>query len=165
MLKCKRILVVLAAVAAGSTALSAQTVMFMDRTVRTENVRCESRNGVGRRSSGDFRESGRWSVRAGIAVPSYTASTCATGSADTRQARSPVRLYGKLGFGAVKYFGFDRRNFDSVDGDVEFYDNSFTPGIQFAPFGIELGRKIFGFAEIGVGTLYRGISAGLGYKF
>ena len=79
--------------------------------------------------------------------------------------RPTVRLYGKLGLGVVKYFGFDRRNWDSVDGDVQFYDNSFTPGIQSAPFGIELGRKFFGFAEIGVGTLYRGISAGLGYKF
>ena len=76
-----------------------------------------------------------------------------------------VRLYGKFGIGVVKYFGFDMRNKKSFNFDVVYSDNSFNAGFQWVPLGIEVGRKFFGYAEAGVGTLYRGISAGVGYKF
>jgi len=63
-----------------------------------------------------------------------------------------VRLYGSAGVGLTTYFG------------EEFYDYFAAAG-QFSPFGIELGRKLFGFAECGVGTAYSGIRGGIGYKF
>lgn len=237
MVKYMRIFIVLAAVAAGTVALSAQTVTVRtEHTVSADRGRYESRREVRRYSSRDFWKAERWSVRAGMATPSYTAASFAEGrwsayrpwraergksvseiyadyngttfsagafclgaefmvarwfavSADLSVTavwhdlyssvsdqktgsktgvalcllpqgkliylnRPMVRLYGKFGIGVVKYFGFDRR-----DGD------SFTPGFQWTPFGIEVGRKVFGFAETGIGTLYKGISAGVGYKF
>lgn len=247
MVKYMRIFIVLAAVAAGTCALSAQTVTVRtEHTVSADRGRYESRREVRRYSSRDFWKAERWSVRAGMATPSYTASTFAEGSlweslwrnstsrslsdiyADyngiTRSSgalclgadyafarwfalsvdlsativwhnvyngvsgqktgsktgvalcllpqgkliylnRPMVRLYGKFGIGVVKYFGFDRRNRESADDGIEYLDNSFTPGFQWTPFGIEVGRKVFGFAETGIGTLYTGISAGVGYKF
>lgn len=36
---------------------------------------------------------------------------------------------------------------------------------QCIPFGITIGRRIFGFAEIGFGTIYNGGMIGLGYRF
>lgn len=247
MVKYMRIFIVLAAVAAGTVALSAQTVTVRtEHTVSADRGRYESRREVRRYSSRDFWKAERWSVRAGMATPSYTASTFAEGSlwkspwrnstsrslsdiyADyngiTRSSgalclgadyafarwfalsvdlsativwhdvyngvsgqkigsktgvalcllpqgkliylnRPMVRLYGKFGIGVVKYFGFDRRNRESADDGIEYLDNSFTPGFQWTPLGIEVGRKVFGFAETGIGTLYTGISAGVGYKF
>ena len=247
MVKYMRIFIVLAAVAAGTCALSAQTVTVRtEHTVSADRGRYESRREVRCYSSRDFWKAERWSVRAGMATPSYTASTFAEGSlwkspwrnstsrslsdiyADyngiTRSSgalclgadyafarwfalsvdlsativwhdvyngvsgrktgsksgvmfslmpqgkliyinRPTVRLYGRLGLGVVKYFGFDRRNRESADDGIEYLDNSFTPGFQWTPLGIEVGRKVFGFAETGIGTLYTGISAGVGYKF
>ena len=247
MVKYMRIFIVLAAVAAGTCALSAQTVTVRtEHTVSADRGRYESRREVRHYSSRDFWKAERWSVRAGMATPSYTAASFAEGSlwkspwrnitsrslsdiyadyngitrssgalclgADYAFARwfalsvdlsativwhdvyngvsgqktgsksgvmfslmpqgkliyincPTVRLYGRLGLGVVKYFGFDRRNRESADDGIEYLDNSFTPGFQWTPLGIEVGRKVFGFAETGIGTLYTGISAGVGYKF
>ena len=66
--------------------------------------------------------------------------------------RPLIRLYGNIGLGMTTYFGEDFRNRIDVAG-------------QFSPFGIELGRKFFGFAEFGIGTTYSGIRGGIGYKF
>lgn len=66
--------------------------------------------------------------------------------------RPVVRLYGDVGLGMTKYFGEDFRNRIAVDA-------------QFSPFGIELGKKFFGFAELGIGTTYSGLRGGVGYKF
>ncbi len=74
--------------------------------------------------------------------------------------RPSVRLYGKFGLGAAAYLGFDRRVEDRIDDD-----SSVTAAFQYVPFGIEVGKKYFGFAEFGVGTIYSGIFIGAGYKF
>ena len=247
MVKFMKIFAVLAAVAAGTVAMSAQTVIVRtEHTVSTDRGRYESRRDFKKRSSRDFWKKERWSVRGGMAVPSYTMASFAEGqdylrswrmdtgkpisqiyadyngptystgafclgaeymvarwfsvSADLSvtpvwhdlyssltdrktgtksgvalclmpQAkfiymnRPVVRLYGKFGLGVVKYFGFDRRDRESFNYDVVYSDNSLAAGIQWVPLGIEVGRKFFGYAEAGVGTLYRGISAGVGYKF
>lgn len=80
--------------------------------------------------------------------------------------REAVRLYANLGVGVGKYFGFDELQYSyATSYGRRYVDNSFKPEIQFVPFGIEFGRKVFGFCEVGVGTMYMGISAGIGYKF
>jgi hypothetical protein len=80
--------------------------------------------------------------------------------------RRKVRLYGSFGIGAVLYGGFDTLNYRVMDSDgVHFVNNSFRACAQFSPIGVEFGRKLFGFAEIGAGTLYVGMQAGIGYKF
>lgn len=85
--------------------------------------------------------------------------------------RPSVRIYGKFGLGIVKYLGFDKRNweydydYDYDDPPLCYVDNSLVPGFQWVPVGVEVGKKFFGFAETGIGTLYKGISAGVGYKF
>ena len=81
--------------------------------------------------------------------------------------RRYVRLYGSLGIGAAFYSGFDKLTYSYTDGrgSVQFEDNSFRPCGQFSPIGVEFGNKLFGFAEIGIGSLYAGMQAGIGYKF
>lgn len=252
MVKYMRIFIVLAAVAAGTCALSAQTVTVRtEHTVSADRGRYESRREVRRYSSRDFWKAERWSVRAGMATPSYTTSTFADGisswtwrptpdaglseiygeyngitkstgafcfGADYQLARwfsfsldlsaafvwhdiyngisrqktgsrtgavlcllpqaklvflnrPSVRIYGKFGLGIVKYLGFDKRNweydydYDYDDPPLCYVDNSLVPGFQWVPVGVEVGKKFFGFAETGIGTLYKGISAGVGYKF
>ncbi len=39
------------------------------------------------------------------------------------------------------------------------------PAFQFNPIGISAGKKLFGFAEIGIGTNYFGGTCGIGYRF
>ena len=81
--------------------------------------------------------------------------------------RRYVRLYGSLGIGAAFYGGFDKLTYSYTDsrGSVQFEDNSFRACGQFSPIGVEFGNKLFGFAEIGIGSLYAGMQAGIGYKF
>ncbi len=74
--------------------------------------------------------------------------------------RPSVRLYGKFGLGVAAYLGFD-----CWVGDWNDDGSTVAPAFQYVPFGIEVGKKIFGFAEFGVGTTYSGIFAGVGYKF
>lgn len=252
MVKFMKIFAVLAAVAAGTVAMYAQTVTVHSvHTVTADHGRYESRRDFKKRSSRDFWKKERWSVRGGMAVPSYTTSTFADGisswtwrptpdpalseiygeyngitkstgafcfGADYQLARwfafsldfsaafvwhdlydgissqktgsrsgavlcllpqakfvflnrPSVRIYGKFGIGIVKFLGFDRRNweydydYDYDDPPLCYVDNSLVPGFQWVPIGIEVGRKFFGYAEAGIGTLYKGISAGVGYKF
>jgi len=81
--------------------------------------------------------------------------------------RKKVRLYGSLGAGLVKYVGFKELSYryTDSDGSVRFEDNSFKGCCQISPIGVEFGRKTFGFAELGIGSLYAGFQAGIGYKF
>lgn len=37
--------------------------------------------------------------------------------------------------------------------------------VQGIPIGVSVGRKVFGFAEVGIGTMYMGGNIGLGYRF
>lgn len=78
--------------------------------------------------------------------------------------RQMVRMYANVGLGAVYYSGFDK--FKWYDASQRRYvDESLRFQIQTSPFGIEVGKKIFGFCEFGIGTLYMGIQAGIGYNF
>lgn len=75
-----------------------------------------------------------------------------------------VRMYASAGLGAVYYSGFDKlRWFDS--SQRRYVEENLRFQIQTAPFGIEVGKKFFGFCEFGLGTLYMGIQAGVGYNF
>jgi len=64
-----------------------------------------------------------------------------------------VILYSAVGTGIGLY-----DNFKELDSKV-------LPEIQMVPIGIMLGRKLFGFAEFGCGTVYCGCKAGIGYRF
>lgn len=44
-------------------------------------------------------------------------------------------------------------------------DMSILPAFQLTPIGIMVGRRVFGFAEVGVGTMYSGAMAGIGFRF
>jgi len=81
--------------------------------------------------------------------------------------RRYVRLFGSLGLGAALYDGFDKLTYSYTDSDgrIRFEDSSFRGCTQFSPIGVEFGNKLFGFIELGVGTLYTGMQAGIGYKF
>lgn len=41
----------------------------------------------------------------------------------------------------------------------------FGPAWQFCPIGVMTGRRVFGFTEIGAGTAYVGLNAGVGFRF
>jgi len=40
-----------------------------------------------------------------------------------------------------------------------------VPAFQIVPIGVTVGGSVFGFAEVGVGTVYFGGHAGVGYRF
>ena len=65
--------------------------------------------------------------------------------------RTWYRLYGGLGFGVGFY--------------SDFFDKKVRLEPQFTPLAAEVGRKLFGFVELGYGSLFCGFRAGLGYKF
>ncbi|MCQ2180513.1 MAG: hypothetical protein MJY50_00420 [Bacteroidales bacterium] len=66
-----------------------------------------------------------------------------------------VRLYGGVSLGLTSYFNTD------ISGA------GYVPKLAFnvSPIGIEVGRKWFGFMEMGLGTVFCGVSFGAGYKF
>lgn len=80
--------------------------------------------------------------------------------------REYVRLYANIGIGMGKYFGFKELQYSySSSYGRKYVDNSFKLEAQVVPLGIEFGRRLFGFCEFGVGTMYMGATAGIGYKF
>ena len=75
---------------------------------------------------------------------------------------SLIHLYGEAGVGV----GWNRYNLVSHVEDVnskDFHNECFV-SYQVIPFGISLGRKIFGFSEVGFGR-EGSIIVGVGYKF
>ncbi len=66
--------------------------------------------------------------------------------------RPVIMLYGRVGMGFGYYFNYPG-------------NNNFKFEIQAVPFGFELGRKVFWFAEFGIGTAYIGGQTGIGYRF
>lgn len=65
--------------------------------------------------------------------------------------RETVRLYSSVGVGVTA---------GEFDGRSDCY-----PAAQAVLFGISVGRRIVGFAELGSGTMYMGGMIGVGYRF
>lgn len=58
-----------------------------------------------------------------------------------------VRIYSSIGLGLL-------------------VDNSgLAPHLQVVPIGVTFGKRVYGFAEVGLGSLYMGGNIGVGYKF
>jgi hypothetical protein len=74
--------------------------------------------------------------------------------------RPMVRLYSSIGIGV----GFCRERTRNVDGRLEFSENSRFCPAEVTFLGVSVGRRLFGFAELNVGSLGC-CSAGIGYKF
>ena len=77
--------------------------------------------------------------------------------------RPKVQLYSQFGFG----FSIECERDKEVDhsGYGGYSDSRTIANVQFTPIGVSFGGdNIFGFAELGVGTLYT-VRAGIGYKF
>lgn len=81
--------------------------------------------------------------------------------------RPVVMLYGRLGFGFGKYFNYPplKYSYRDYNGTMRYVDNSFKFEAQFVPIGIEIGKKVFWYAEFGIGTTYMGGQTGIGYRF
>ena len=81
--------------------------------------------------------------------------------------RPVIMLYGRAGMGFGKYINFSSLQYSYRDsnGARHFVDESFKFEAQFVPFGIEVGKKVFWYAELGVGTVYIGGQTGIGYRF
>ena len=72
--------------------------------------------------------------------------------------REFVRLYGTIGLG----IGFNKETDQLENKDLS--DSQFFPAINFSPFGIQIGKKLYGLMECGYSA--NGIFlAGIGYKF
>ena len=67
--------------------------------------------------------------------------------------REKVRMYSTIGLGFM------------TGKDAESSEFLILPSAQINPVGIEVGRKLFGFCELGAGTLFTGAMAGIGYRF
>ena len=66
--------------------------------------------------------------------------------------RDLVKMYSSVGLGLMA--GYDL-----------YKDFGALPAVQLSPIGIEVGRKVFGFCELGIGMLYTGAMAGVGFRF
>lgn len=66
--------------------------------------------------------------------------------------RDLVKMYSSIGIGGL--VGKD------MDDDLAVF-----PVGQVSPVGIEVGRKVFGFCELGFGMMYTGVMAGVGFRF
>lgn len=66
--------------------------------------------------------------------------------------RDLVKMYSSIGVGFL--------------AGQDMYDEFLIlPVGQISPVGIEVGRKVFGFCELGIGMLYTGAKAGIGFRF
>ncbi len=61
--------------------------------------------------------------------------------------KEDVRLYAAAGLGLTLFSG------------------TIIPAVQLTFFGVSLGKKVFGFAELGSGTEYLLVHGGIGYRF
>lgn len=76
--------------------------------------------------------------------------------------RSSVRMYSYFGLGCA--WNHSRSiALQGVSPDRGY--DSVVAAFQFTPIGIQVGRKMFGFAEAGIGHYFCGIAVGAGYRF
>ena len=66
--------------------------------------------------------------------------------------RDLVKMYSSVGLGVLA--GYDLGKEPGI-----------MPAFQLNPVGIEVGRKVFGFCEFGIGMMYTGAMAGVGFRF
>lgn len=68
----------------------------------------------------------------------------------------------------VRFNYFNRkyvRLYSSIGSGLLLNNGSVTPQIQLVPLGASFGGRVFGFAELGAGSLFLGGNIGIGYKF
>lgn len=64
-----------------------------------------------------------------------------------------------LGLGVLSGFSSDKSVYAGIGGaDIQ-------PAIQAVPVGIQFGGKLYGLAEVSLGTVNLGLRAGIGYRF
>lgn len=66
--------------------------------------------------------------------------------------RDLVKMYSSIGLGVLAGYDLDK-------------EPGILPVFQLNPVGIEVGRKVFGFCELGIGMMYTGAMAGVGFRF
>lgn len=66
--------------------------------------------------------------------------------------RDLVKMYSSVGLGVLAGYDLDK-------------EPGIMPAFQLNPVGIEIGRKVFGFCELGIGMIYTGAMAGVGFRF
>ena len=76
--------------------------------------------------------------------------------------RGLVRMYSSAGAGVAVSFA-DMHN--TVSGSRRDRSPDASVSLQLTPVGISVGRSLFGFFELGVGTIYVGGCFGIGYRF
>lgn len=73
--------------------------------------------------------------------------------------RPAVRLYSAVGI------GFTAGQIEAGYGRDSYVYASKYPAFQVIPVGVSVGRRIYGLFELGIGTVYTGCRAGIGYRF
>lgn len=82
-----------------------------------------------------------------------------------------VSLYSAAGLGIAKYAGFDNliNTYTTTDYKGRTWSRTDNRTLkfeaQFTPFGIEVGKRFFGFGEVCLGTMLFGVRGGIGYRF
>lgn len=71
--------------------------------------------------------------------------------------RDMVRMYSAIGLGLTLGSMTER--------DFGYTDLMLYPVVQVTPVGISVGRRVYGFAEAGIGTQFLGGMAGVGVRF
>lgn len=83
----------------------------------------------------------------------------------TYYARRNVKLYSGAGLGVAWYHNYSATKYPWCEfGDIRNED-LVNPMLQTIPIGITVGNKFFGFSELGFGSVWCGIRAGVGYRF
>ncbi len=76
--------------------------------------------------------------------------------------RRIIRVYSSAGIGVLEKFFYDDT---AIDGKGKYDDRDIRFVCQVAPIGIAIGKKLFGFMELGVGSVYVGDRFGVGFRF
>ena len=76
--------------------------------------------------------------------------------------RNLVRMYSSVGAGMA--FSMTDVHYSNTDSGWKESPEAYL-SLQVTPVGISVGRDLFGFFEVGVGTIYVGGCFGIGYRF
>lgn len=108
----------------------------------------------------------RWlAVCGGVYVTPFWADMY-DGKTQTRIGRKSGAGFSALASVRFNYFNRPYVHLYSAVGAGFYADKeTFSFQIQTVPFGVSFGGRVFGFAELGIGTLTMGGNIGIGYKF